>query len=162
MSNRATLAQLHDMTGQQAASLPTDQIAQLLEAVSELKAEAKRLDETLHDAMTIRYAAEAATARKISGRDTGTVTLEDGGFIIRADLPKKVEWDEDALAETEAKLRAMGEDPAEYLKIKRVVSEAAYGNWPSSLRGMFEPARTVGVGKATYKIERAKAGRRAA
>lgn len=162
MTNRCTLAQLRDMTLEQASGLPVDQIAALLEDVAEQKADTKRLDDLLQDVLTLRYAEPAAAERRANGKDTGTVTLRDGEFVIKADLPKRVDWDDDKLAETEAKLREMGEDPGEYLKVKRVVSEAAYGNWPSSLRTMFEPARTVGVGRATYKVERAKVGRRAA
>lgn len=154
MSNRTTLAQLREMGAEQAARLPVDHLAMLLEDVAGLKADAKRLDDLLTTALTLRYADAAASARRAAGKDTGTVTVVDGDFAIKADLPKKVEWDDDLLAEAEAKLRDMGEDPTEYIVVKRAVKEAAYNGWPSSLRAMFEPARTVGAGKATFKIER--------
>lgn len=160
MTNRCTLAQLRDMSLEQACSLPTDQIAALLEDVAELKADAKRLDDLLLNVLTLRYADAAALARREAGKDTGTVTVPDGDFAIKADLPKVVTWDDDGLAAAESRLREMGENPAEYIVVKRTVREAAYNGWPSSLRAMFEPARTVGVGKPTFKVERAK--RRAA
>lgn len=159
-SNRTTLAELRQMDAEQAALLPVDHLAMLHEDVADLKADAKRLDDLLCSAMTARYGDKAAALRRSAGKDTGTVSVGDGEYVVKADLPKKVEWDEDALAEAERKLRDMGEDPAEYIKVKRAVSEAAYNNWPSSLRGMFEPARTVSTGKPSFKIERAK--RRAA
>ena len=46
----------------------------------------------------------------------------------------------------------MGEPIAEYIKLKRDVSELAYRGWPSSLKKLFDPHRTLGVGKPTYKM----------
>lgn len=157
MNNRCTLAQLRDMTPEQASALPIDQLALLLEEVGDLKADAKRLDEKLFSILNIKYAQPAAKKRQAAGKDTGTVSLTDGDHIIRADLPKAVTWDEAGLASAEAELVKMGEPPAEYVKVKRSVSETAFASWPTSLRKIFEPHRTVGVGKATYKVEKKEA-----
>jgi len=162
VSNRTTLAELREMTVDQAQALPVDHLAMLLEDVAYLKADAKWLDDVLNDALARRYSPAAADIRKAEGKDTGTVSITEDEFVIRADLPKKVEWDDDILANVETKLRDMGEDPTEYIVVKRTVKESAYNGWPSSLRSMFEPARTVSTGKPTFKVERAKAGRRAA
>jgi hypothetical protein len=156
VSNRVTLAQLRDMTADQAAGLPVDQIAALLEDMAELKADTKRLDDLLHQALSLRYGDQATALRRGEGKDTGTVTVADGDFLIRADLPKKVEWDEAGLASVERQLTEMGEPAGEYIQVRRVVSEAAFQKWPSSLQGMFLPHRTVGVGRPTFKVERAK------
>lgn len=162
MSNRCTLAQLREMTSEQAAVLPVDQLAMLLEDVSAAKADIKSLDDLLGQAMFARYAERAADLRRAKETDTGTVSVQDGDYVIKCDLPKKVDWDDDALADVEAKLRDMGEDPAEYVVVKRSVREAAYNGWPSSLRSMFEPARTVSAGKATFKVEPAKGAKKSA
>lgn len=161
MSNRTTLAALREMDAKQAALLPVDHLAMLQEDVAELKADAKRLDDLLGDAFAIRYGAQADAIRKADGKDTGSVTVRDDGYAIKCDLPKKVDWNDDLLAEAEAKLRDMGEDPTEYVVVKRSVREAAYNGWPSSLRSMFEPARTVSTGKATFKVEPAKGAKKA-
>ena len=63
-SNRTTLAQAGDMTPKQIADLPTDMIALLLEDVSALKVEAKRLDDLFGSALAIRYAEKADALRK--------------------------------------------------------------------------------------------------
>jgi uncharacterized protein YbjT (DUF2867 family) len=156
VTNRATLAQLRDMTPEQVNSLPLDQIAALLEDVADAKADAKRLDDKLTATMHARFAERAAELRRASGKDTGRVSIRDGEFVIKADLPKKVDWDEDGLAAAERQLRNMGEPVEEYIRVKRIVMEGAYEKWPSSLRAIFAPARTVGVGKASFAIERAK------
>ncbi len=160
MSNRATLAQLRDMTQGQVNSLPMDQVALLLEDVADQKAEISRLSELLHSTLLHRYSDAASAARREAGKDTGTVTLHDGDFAIKADLPAKVEWDQAALRSALDTVRGWGEDPADYLAIVLSVPESRFKAWPESIRKVFEPARTVGTGKPTFKVERAK--RRAA
>ena len=164
MTNRCTLAQLRDMTAEQAAILPIDQIAALLEDVATEKASIKHLDDLLNGAMNYRYAERAALARQAKGANTGTVSLDDGEFVVRADLPKKVEWNAALLDEAVEAIRSWGEDPTEYVSIEVKVAESRYGAWPSPIRSLFEPARTVSAGRPSYKVERAKdsAKRRAA
>ncbi|WEF24715.1 hypothetical protein [Paracoccus sp. S3-43] len=49
------------------------------------------------------------------------------------------------------RIRAAGEDPAEYVEISFKVPERAYVAWPEAIRQGFEPARTVKTG--TLKID---------
>jgi hypothetical protein len=70
MTNRTTLAQLREMDAAQAARLPVDHLALLLEEVGALKADAKHLADLLHDALHARYGAPAAMARRAEGKDT--------------------------------------------------------------------------------------------
>lgn len=154
MSNRVTLAQLREMTGEQVAILPVDQIAALLEDVAELKADAKRLDDLLHQGMFARYADRAAELRRAQGKDTGTASIPDGDFTVKADLPAKVEWDQAKLREAEATVRSWGEDPAEYLTAVLSVPESRFKAWPDTIKRVFAPARTVGTGRPTFKLVR--------
>jgi hypothetical protein len=100
-SNRVVLAQLATMDAEQVAGLPIDQISLLLEDVAEQKAQTKRLDEKLSAALNLKYAKRAAELRREAGKDTGTVTIQEDGYIVRADLPKAVEWSEFGLREVE-------------------------------------------------------------
>ena len=154
MSNRVTLAQIREMTGEQVAILPVDQIAALLEDVAELKADAKRLDDLLHQGMFARYADRAAELRRAQGKDTGTASITDGDFTVKADLPAKVEWDQAKLREAEATVRSWGEDPAEYLTAVLSVPESRFKAWPDTIKRVFAPARTVGTGRPTFKLVR--------
>jgi hypothetical protein len=74
-----------------------------------------------------------------------------------ADQPKRVEWDQQALAIVVARIRDAGDDPAEYVMTRLEVSERAYTAWPQRIRAIFEPARTVKLGKPSYSIERRQA-----
>lgn len=159
MNNRVTLAQLNNMCSDQVNTLSFEQVAMLLEDVVDLKAETDRAAELLHATMCHRFLSTAAALRCSAGKDTGTVSLLNGAFVIRADLPKKVEWNEAELIRIEANLASIGEPTEDYIKVKRTVAEGAYAKWPSSLRATFEPARTVSAGKPTFKVDRADAKR---
>lgn len=160
MTNRCTLAQLRDMTVEQAAILPIDQIASLLEDVATEKASIKHIDDLLTGALNYRYSERASLLRQARGANTGTVSMDDGDYVIRADLPKKVEWDDAGLTQAVETIKSWGENPADYVSIQVKVAEGRYTAWPPAIQKLFEPARTVSAGRPTYKVERAK--RRAA
>ena len=50
------------------------------------------------------------------------------------------------------RIRAAGDDPAEYVEITYKVPECAYTSWPAHIRDAFSPARTVRTGKATFQL----------
>ena len=89
--------------------------------------------------------------RRAAGKDTGTIRFDDGDFTVVADLPKRVDWDQDRLAAVVERIRAAGDDPAQYVDIAFKVPERKYTAWPDAIRASFEPARTVRPG--TLKIE---------
>lgn len=160
MSNRVTLERLIDMTPGEFDGLPLEQVVMLMEDVADLKAKAKQADEKIAHCLDHRFAAMAAKLRQTEGKETGTVRIQNGDFVLIADLPKKVEWNEEGLKVVEAALREQGEPIEDYIKIRRTVAESAFNAWPSSLQSMFLPHRTVSTGKPSYKLERVK--RRAA
>ncbi len=151
--NRVRLDDLAGMETGAIAALPVDELALLAGEAQEAFDHAKRIKERLDGALDLRYGARAAALRRAEGRDTGTARIEDGGFVVVADLPKRVKWDQARLAAIVEQIRAAGEDPSEYVAIEFKVSERAYGAWPSSIRTAFEPARTVETGKPVYRID---------
>lgn len=166
-SNRVTLEQLTKMPIGEVSSLPVEQIAMLQEDLAAMKAKLKTMDEWLHGALNLRYGQRAADARKAEGKDAGVVKIaEDDGFLVVADSPKKVSWDQGHMATAVDVIRRWGEDPAEYVTTEIKVTEAKYNSWPSRLKALFDPGRFVSTGKPTFVIEKAgqtKAkGRRAA
>ena len=91
-----------------------------------------------------------------AGKDTGTVRLVEDGVIVIADLPKRVDWDQAQLAALVERIRAEGDDPAEYVDTAFKVPERKYAAWPSAIRAAFEDARTVKTGKPVFKLSLAK------
>lgn len=123
--------------------------AELAHAQSQLRAAFARFNTGLE----VRYATRAAEAREASGKDTGTVRLNDGDYTVIADLPKRVEWDQEKLALMAQNLAATGEDPAEFIETKLSVTERKYGALPEAWRKGFEPARTVKVGALKVTLQ---------
>jgi hypothetical protein len=153
MHNRTTLADLRTMGAAQAACLPVDQLAMLLDDAGAMKAEVKLLADLLQDALHLRYGPPAALARRAEGKDTGRIRIVEDGFEVVADLPKKATWDQSKLAAAVSIIVSWGEDPADYITTEIRVPESRYTAWPPRIRTVFDPARTVATGRPTYSLE---------
>ena len=132
--------------------LPAEHLALLQEDASANLEAAKRLKDWIDGAITHRYAERAINARRTEHKDTGTIRFLDDTVTVIADLPKKIEWDQALIAEVIERIRAGGDDPAEYVEISFKVPERKYTAWPESIRATFAPARTVKTGKQTFRL----------
>ncbi|SHF44890.1 hypothetical protein SAMN05444279_1492 [Ruegeria intermedia] len=148
--NTPTPDDLPGLDPNEIAQMPVDLLAVLQHEVDERLKRAKAAKARLDGALTVRYAARAEEARRAGGKDTGTVRLDDGDFIVVADLPKRVDWDQEQLAAMVERIRAAGDDPAQYVDVTYKVPERKYAAWPEAIRKGFEPARTVRPG--TLKV----------
>jgi hypothetical protein len=134
-----------------AADLP--ELDRLFRELAVVKEHARLCETTLQSAMHLRYRECADLLRQRAGKRTGTVRFEDAGFVIVSDLPKKVEYDQPKLKAAVETLRSWGENPDHYVGVEIKVSETKYHAWPPAIRALFEPARTLGTGKPSYKLE---------
>ncbi|KQY13203.1 hypothetical protein [Rhizobium sp. Root482] len=155
-SNRISLDDLGLMPIGDIAALAAEQLALLQEEAGERLRAAEAVSEWLNGAIALKYTDRAAMARLEAAKDTGTVRLADeDGVVVAVTTPKRVDWDQHILAALVEKIRAAGEDPAEYVRTKFDITERAYAAWPSHIRKIFEPARTVRTGKMTFRLIRA-------
>lgn len=152
MSNRMTLARMDEMTTDEVSRLDLTSLHHLLEELAALQAQTKRADTKLSAALARRFDDAAHAARLEKRLPTGRVKWDEDGYTVSADLPKKVTWDEDTLRRAMEVIRARGEDVEDYVALKISVPESRYSAWPNSIREIFEPARTVGVGRASFTI----------
>lgn len=129
-------------------ALPIDILANLQEQAEAHLADASQMVAILHGVFTRRYAQGL--------NSTGTHHRQDGEFDIKITVPKRVEWDQAEIAKAVETIRGWGEDPAEYVDTKITVSERKFDAWPSVVRDLFEPARTVKAGKPKFEIGAAK------
>lgn len=150
-ANTPTVDDLPGLGLQDIAQLPVELLAILQHEVDARMGRIKAAKARLDGALTARYATRAAEIRQAAGKDTGTIRFDDGDFTIVADLPKRVDWDQDRLAAMVERIRAAGDDPAQYVDVGFKVPERKYAAWPDAIRAGFEPARTVRHG--TLKIE---------
>ena len=134
------------------AALPSGELAHLQRDMAETLRKAKLAAAWLDGALSLRYSARAYQARAVDLKDTGTVRFDDNGVTLVADLPKKIDWDQDALSGVVDLLTAEGEDPRHYVEITFKVSERRYAAWPPHIRKVFEAARTVRTGKESFEL----------
>ena len=152
LSNRLRLDDVRHLPVGEIMRLPAEQLALLQdEAVAALD-DAKCVKDWLDGAIALRYAEQAATLRRQQGKDAGAVRFEDGDITVVADLPKKVEWDQQQIAALVQRIRENGEDPADYVDISFRVPERKYTAWPAPIREAFTPARTVRTGKPSFVL----------
>jgi hypothetical protein len=149
--NTPTPDDLPGLSPQEIAGLPVELLATLQRETEEALKRAKAAKARLDAALTVRYATRAAEERQAHAKDTGTVRFDDGDFTVVADLPKRVDWDQDRLSEIVERIRGSGDDPAQYVDIAIKVPERKYAAWPDNIRAVFEPARTVRTG--ALKVE---------
>ena len=135
------------------AQMPVELLAALQGELDHAAKQLKSATARFSTALEVRYATRAAEARRACGKDTGTVRLADGDYTVVADLPKRVDWDQEKLAQIVANIADSGEDPAEFIDTKLTVSERKYGALPEAWRKGFEPARTVKTGALKVTLE---------
>lgn len=155
--NTPSVDDMLNMSTGDLAQMPVELLAALQGELDHASKQLMAATSQFNAALEVRYATRAAAARRACGKDTGRVRLADGEYTVVADLPKRVDWDQEQLARIAANIAASGDDPAEFIDTKLTVSERKYGALPKVWRKGFEPARTVGSGKASFKLEPAKA-----
>ena len=151
-NNRPTLDAARYLPVCDLLALPAHHLALLQEEARISLDAAKRLHDWIEGIIAVRYGQRAIALRAEQRKDAGTVRFVDGDVTIVADLPKRVEWDQDKLAAVVERIRAAGDNPSEYVEISFKVSERAYAAWPAHIRDAFTGARTVRTGKSTFKL----------
>jgi hypothetical protein len=134
------------------AALASESLFQLKNDAADLLSAAKAIVEHVDRALDLKYADRAKALRLAAGKDTGVVHFDDGHVRITTDLPKRVEWDQQRLAEIVRRIAEGGENPAEYVEIGYRVSETKFNAWPESMKGAFAPARTLKTGKPGFRL----------
>ncbi len=134
------------------AALQSDALFQLKIDATDLLSAAKAIVEHIDRALELKYADRAQTLRLATGKDTGVVHFDDGHVRITADLAKRVEWDQQRLADIVRRIADSGDDPAEYVDVAYRVSETKFNAWPESLKSAFAPARTLKTGKPGFRL----------
>ena len=152
ISNRISLDELRRMAVGDIAALPADQLVLLQDEADETLRQAKTTCDWLDGAVALKYADRAQAARQAAGKDTGTIRFDDGGVTVIADLPKRVDWDQQKLATLIERIRADGDDPDEYVDVSIKVPERKFAAWPSHIRSAFEDARTVRTGRPSFRL----------
>ena len=116
-------------------------MARIKVALSQVDAQ---IDDSLQDSVRERLAIEE--------KDTGTVNFVVDDVQVKVTIPKTVKWDQGILEEISGKIAASGDDPGQYMKVERKISETTYKAWPEQIQKVFIAARTVVTGKPKYEF----------
>ncbi|OED43324.1 hypothetical protein AB833_04060 [Chromatiales bacterium (ex Bugula neritina AB1)] len=147
-----TAKQVQTLSATELADAPAAELMQLqAEARRELR-RAKVFKDWVDGAIAQKYAQRAQVLRQQLGKDTGLVRFEDQGIAVACDLTKKPIWDQARLAELARRIRANGDNPADFIDISYRVAERKYSAWPTHLQAAFKPARTLKTGKPTFEL----------
>ena len=152
ISNRISLDELRHMAVGDIAAMPAEQLALLQNEAADALRRAKTACDWLDGAVSLKYGDRSHASRQAAGKDTGTIRFDDGAVTVIADLPKRVDWDQDKLAALVERIRAEGDDPAEYVDVSIKVPERKFAAWPSHIRSAFEDARTVRTGRPSFRL----------
>ena len=152
LTNRPTLDSIRMLPIGEVAALPTQHLALLQEDAAAALEASKKAKDWIDGAIALRFADHVQALRREAGKDTGTVRFEQDDVTVVADLPKRVDWDQALIAGVVERIRATGDDPAQYVDIAIKVPERKYTAWPESIRTAFAPARTVKTGKQSFVL----------
>jgi hypothetical protein len=132
--------------------VPLDVMQAILSTIDERSKVLASAKKTITSTVAERVNADITAAYIAKGVDTGIVHIDRDGLDVQVDRSKTVTWDQAILVQVHASMVAAGDDPTEYMTTTHTVSEAAYGAWPSMIKRVFEPARTVKPGSPSIKL----------
>ncbi len=134
------------------AKYPVEDLYNLFFQSLETLEQAKRLKQWLHSAIALKYDVFIQAKRRRMEKYTGAIHLEENGFTITNDLPKKVEWQQDMLAKIVDNLLAPDDSLSSYIEIYYHIPEVKYNNLPQNIKNMLAPARVIKLGNSVYKL----------
>lgn len=121
--------------------------AALKSQMDDLKGQIDKINAELEKA----YLQKAKDALAFAGKDFGTVTLVDGNTRLKANVVKKVEWDQEKLSSAFDQMTI--EEARHYAKVTLSVEERKYTSAPPNIQRVLEPCRTTSVGRFTVEMK---------
>ena len=131
-------------------------LKELLQRKTELEEQIAALKQDLGEVMfdiQDLLALQLQEVRFLQAKETGSVHITVDGVKITETVPKRVEWDQDKLAELFAKIMQHGDKPFNYMRMELTVPEKLYDAMAPGVQDLFTDARTIKYGKPTYKFE---------
>ena len=104
MMDQVTLDQLRAWPPGKVAAQPTEVLAALADNLAEMKAFVADAEARLNAGLDVRFGDHTRQLRAADGKDGGRVRFGDGLFVIVADIPKRIDWDQHKLAAVVARI----------------------------------------------------------
>ena len=154
-----TVVALDELDDAAIAELTPTALETLQKEIDEQSALWKKRNDKLQAGLHAKYNERATAERHKKGNDTGTINLTDVDRIVKCELSKKVEWDQEVLAAIRVRISNAGQNPDVYMTPEYKIAEAAYATWPADERAEFAKGRTVKPQKPKYTILPKKDGK---
>jgi hypothetical protein len=132
--------------------LPLKDLDMLKSEIDMIFNDAKEQKEILEEALALRFLKKTNETLMAEGKDSGTIHFEEDSYIITANLPKKVTWNQDKLAAIIPTISP--DDRNKYIETTYKIHEQkylAYG--PLSLRMVLDEARELSTGKPKFTLK---------
>lgn len=150
MLSNITPEALDEMGPEDIARLDVSTLHRLAEEQTAIEATNKARRKVLNEGLEARYIADAKSKLASMRKDTGTADIEDGGYTVKAVIPKKVDWDSDKIASAMAGMNA---DLARtVIKTSYSITETMWNTLDEATKAMLMPARTVKPGPTKVTI----------
>jgi hypothetical protein len=147
MQNVPSITELEFFSDEELERLPLDQLGAIYGEAKDLAAKIAANKKRLTLAIQRRFSDE------LDNVTTGTTTIVRGNVELKVTTPKRVTWDQAALASMHQHIyENWDDDPNDYIQVKYSISENAYKNWPQSLQEKFIDARVVTPGPKTLEF----------
>ena len=137
-------------TPQKMQSLPLSKLYELQHEAEAALTAAKAKKTAVDAALEFKLLDEVRTRLMDSRRDTGTVRFVREDCQVIAELPKRVVWDQEQLADIVGQLPP--EIKAESVRVQLRIEERAYQLLPEAFKELIKPARTVCTGKPRFYL----------
>lgn len=125
-----------------------------LETAQEIKNKAAAREKEIKEEILKRYEGNLVNLLAEKSEPYGTVNITEDDFIISVNVPKKIKWEQDRLANLCKQITAGNENPLDYIDIEYNVPESKYKNWPQIIKDEFIAARTIQPGSPAVTIKR--------
>jgi hypothetical protein len=137
-------------TPQEMQSLPLSKLYELQHEAEAALTAAKEQKAAVDAALEFKLLDEVRTRLMDSRRDTGTVRFVREDCQVIAELPKRVVWDQEQLADIVGQLPP--EIKAESVRVQFSIDERNYHLLPEVFKELIKPARTVKTGKPRFYL----------
>jgi hypothetical protein len=137
--------------------MDTERLNKLLSDLSEVDAklaEFARVKSALQSQISDEIADDVRLQLADKDYGCGTATIDTENNQIKVTIAKRVKWDNAKLSSIFDEIQAAGENPKEYIRVEYSVGENNYKAFPSKIKEIFEPARTVEIAKPTLTINK--------
>jgi len=155
--NLPTLSDLAEIDPAEIARFSAEELYVLQTVLTAEQERIKKAAARLLAGIGHRYAKQTDNLR--ADKPHGVIHVSDEGFDIAADLPKRIEWDSDALGELIVSGSLTAEQADHYIRWKYDVLESRYNSAEPKVKALLDKARTVKPGSAKYTISRRENGK---